>query len=51
MLIIIFSLLAFAFILAWIQHPKWAICLFLIVIVLASFWYGHHATDALHIQL
>lgn len=51
MLVVIFILLALCFILGWVNHPKIAIGIFLIVIVLAFYWYGHHATDVLQIQL
>lgn len=51
MMALIFLLLLVAIILAWYKHRRIAIGLFIIALVLAVIWFGHHVTSSLNLQL
>jgi len=51
MMMFLFLLFAISMLLGWFGKRKPAILLFLITIALCAFWFKHHATDALNIDL
>lgn len=47
----LFLLFAVVMLLAWFGKKKPAVILFLITIALCAFWFKHHITDKINIEL
>lgn len=51
MLILVFALLLVAVLAVWRGKRRTAVGLLLVVFVLAGFWFNHHATSQIGLQL
>lgn len=51
MMALLFALLLITMLLAWLGKRKWAITLFVVALILTVFWFSHHITSHININL
>lgn len=51
MMALLFLLMLVVLSLAWLGKRRWAIAVFTVAFILTLFWFGHHLTSHLDIQL
>lgn len=51
MMALLFTLMLVVLVLAWCGKRQWALALFTVTFLITIYWFGHHLTSQLDIQL